>query len=76
MKKVEITEYIDSLLKGDDKGSIYEKVMQGTEKALIEKALERSFGNQSIAAKILGITRNTLRMKIKRFDINVKRYKI
>ncbi len=58
------------------KGHVYDKVISDTERDLIEKALTRSFGNQSIASKILGINRNTLRSKIKKLQINVKRFKI
>ncbi len=72
----EAAKSIDSLFFTKDKGKVYDKVIRGTEKALIEKALERSYGNQSIAAKILGINRNTLRVKIRKLDINVRRYKI
>jgi DNA-binding NtrC family response regulator len=57
-------------------GKVYDKVIGTAEKQLIKKALERSFGNQSIAAKLLGISRNTLRLKIKKLDINVSEYKI
>lgn len=54
----------------------YRKVIKDTEKMLMEKALERSFGNQSIASKLLGINRNTLRVKIKKFSIDVRRFRI
>lgn len=69
-------EKIDELLleKGNEK--VYSKVICDTEKMLIERALKRSFGNQSIAAKLLGINRNTLRIKIKKMKISVKEFKI
>ena len=57
-------------------GRVYDKVISDTEKKLIEKALKRSFGNQSIAAKLLGISRNTLRIKIKKLNIDVSEFKI
>ena len=57
-------------------GRVYDKVISTTEKKLIEKALERSFGNQSIAAKLLGISRNTLRIKIKKLNIDISEFKI
>ena len=60
----------------DIKDYEYKKVIADAEKALIEKALERAFGNQTIAAKILGITRNTLRAKISKFSIDVKKYRV
>jgi two-component system nitrogen regulation response regulator GlnG len=40
--------------------------MRSMSKALIEKTLEKTFGNQIKAAKILGINRNTPRPKIRK----------
>ena len=56
-------------------GEIYENVIRFVEKELIEKALERSYGNQVMAAKMLGLNRNTLHTKIKKFYIDVRRFK-
>jgi DNA-binding protein Fis len=67
---------IDTLFEAKAKGDIYSKVIEETEKVLIDKALKCSFGNQSIAAKLLGINRNTLRMKIKKMEISVDKFKI
>jgi len=39
------------------------------ERALIADALERSMGNISAAARILGITRNTLRYRIRKYGL-------
>lgn len=55
---------------------LYRTTIGATEKALIEKTLERTFGNQIKAAKILGINRNTLRSKIRKFGISVNRWKL
>ena len=52
-------------------GEIYRSVIADTEKVLIEKALQHTQGNQLTAAKILGINRNTLRSKIRKFKISV-----
>ena len=54
---------------------IYRYVIDEVERPLIEKALERTYGNQIKAAKLLGINRNTLRSKIKRLGIQVDRWK-
>jgi DNA-binding protein Fis len=57
-------------------GAIYKIVVEAVEKPLIEKALARTFGNQLKAAKILGISRNTLRAKITKFGIRAEKWKI
>ena len=46
-------------------------LLSEVEPPLIEEVLARTGGNQSSAAKILGITRNTLRSKLKRYKISV-----
>ena len=67
---------MDDVFISVENGRIYNTVIEDTEKLLIEKALKKSFGNRSIAAKILGINRNTLRLKIKKMAINVDKFKI
>lgn len=44
--------------------------LETQEKVLIEQALERSGGNQSQAARLLSITRDTLRYKLKKHNIH------
>ncbi|MFQ5631361.1 MAG: sigma-54-dependent transcriptional regulator [bacterium] len=43
--------------------------LNGVEKALIEKALERTSGNQSRAAELLRISRHALRYKMKKYHL-------
>ncbi len=43
---------------------VYEMVMRTVEKPVLEIAMEHAGGNQSQAAEILGINRNTLRKKL------------
>ena len=43
--------------------------LEEAEKSLLVKALEKAAGNQTRAAVLLGITRNTLRYKIKKFNL-------
>lgn len=52
---------------------LYNRVLRGVEKPLIEKVLALTGGNQIRAAEILGINRNTLRTKIRALGIEVKR---
>jgi len=52
-----------------NKGAIYENINMGLEKALIQISMEKSNNNQVVAAKLLGISRNTLRDRIERYKI-------
>jgi Fis family transcriptional regulator len=45
--------------------------MAEVEPPLIEEVLRYTQGNQSQTARILGMTRNTLRSKLNRYDIPV-----
>ena len=56
-------------------GEIYENAINYIDKILIETALERSRGNQLMAAKILGLNRNTLHTKLKKLNIDAQRFK-
>jgi len=51
--------------------SLYRVLMAEVEPPLIEEVLRYTRGNQSQTAKILGMTRNTLRAKLNRYDIPV-----
>jgi Fis family transcriptional regulator len=50
---------------------LYRTLMAEVEPPLIEEVLRYTQGNQSQTAKILGMTRNTLRAKLNRYDIPV-----
>lgn len=50
---------------------LYQTLLAEVEPPLIEEVLRYTGGNQSQTAKILGITRNTLRTKLNRYDIPV-----
>lgn len=60
----------------DDKGTFYKKVVEDIEKPLIEHALKKTMGNQKKAARVLGLNRNTLRVKIRKLGINIARWKV
>ncbi len=53
-----------------NRGAIYENINMGLEKALIHMAMEKSSNNQVVAAKLLGISRNTLRDRLERYKIS------
>ena len=50
-------------------GFFLEEAVELVEKAMIQRALERSNGVRSAAAKILGIGERTLYRKIKDYDL-------
>lgn len=50
---------------------LHQFLLSEVEPPLIEEVLAQTGGNQSRAAKILGMTRNTLRSKLKRYKISV-----
>jgi Fis family transcriptional regulator len=49
--------------------ALHEMVLQAVERPLLKFALDRASGNQSAAAELLGINRNTLRKKITDYGI-------
>jgi two-component system nitrogen regulation response regulator GlnG len=53
-----------------NRGNVYDNVNMGLEKALIHMAMEKSSQNQVVAAKLLGISRNTLRDRLERYKID------
>ncbi len=53
-----------------DRGILFEEAMTEFEKKFIKRILERSNGNQSRAAKVLGIHRNTLGRKIELYKLD------
>jgi two-component system nitrogen regulation response regulator GlnG len=70
-----IYDIVDKGFYAIDAGKIYGSMVNRIEKIVIVKALERSYGNQVEAAKILGLHRNTLHSKIKKFNIDVRSFK-
>jgi Fis family transcriptional regulator, factor for inversion stimulation protein len=52
-------------LDGEEPQAIYEMVIGCVEKPLLEVILKHAQGNQTRAAELLGINRNTLRKKLK-----------
>ena len=54
---------------GEKPTSIYEMVLKNVEKPMIETVLGHAKGNQTLAAEMLGINRNTLRKKMQQLRI-------
>ena len=58
-------------LDGERPRAIYDMVLKNVEKPMLETVLGKASGNQTIAAEMLGINRNTLRKKISQHKIKV-----
>ena len=54
-------------------GDLHKLIVGGGEKPLVEMVLKETNGNQTRAANILGINRNTLRKKIIDYKIKSKK---
>jgi Fis family transcriptional regulator len=52
-------------LDGEEPSAIYEMVIGCVERPLLEAVLDKADGNQTRAAEMLGLNRNTLRKKMK-----------
>ncbi len=57
-------------LNGEKPTNIYSMVMEEIEKPLLEVVMEEAKSNQTEAARLLGINRNTLRKKLKHYHID------
>ena len=51
-------------LDGERPAAIYDMVLNSVEKPMLELVLAKAGGNQTLAAGMLGINRNTLRKKL------------
>jgi len=58
-------------LDGERPRAVHEMVLKNVEKPMIEVVLNHAEGNQTVAAKWLGINRNTLRKKIEHLKIKL-----
>jgi Fis family transcriptional regulator len=56
-------------LDGEQPHAIYDMVLSSIEKPLLEYILHKVGGNQSKAAEMLGINRNTLRKKMAQYNL-------
>ena len=67
--KQTVLRYLDQL-HGHDVFDLHEMVMTEVEKPLLQAALEHAGHNQTKAAKILGLSRSTLRKKMEFYDLS------
>jgi Fis family transcriptional regulator len=57
-------------LDGEPPSEIYSMVVSAVEKPLLVYILDRAQGNQTRAAEMLGINRNTLRKKMREYGLS------
>ena len=65
---ITVKDYVKHMCKDQD-GDLYDLIVGGVEKPLLDIVLKETNGNQTQAANILGINRNTLRKKIADYKI-------
>ena len=63
-----LTDYLDDL-NGQTPNNLYSLILDQVERPLLEFIMQRADGNQSQAADMLGINRNTLRKKLTNYDL-------
>lgn len=56
-------------LDGEDANSLYDMVLSQVERPMLEVVMRHAEGNQTRAAEMLGINRNTLRRKLSEHDL-------
>ena len=56
-------------LDGETPCAIYEMVLKNVEQSMLETVMRHADGNQTVAAEMLGINRNTLRRKLSEYEL-------
>jgi Fis family transcriptional regulator len=56
-------------LDGEMPCAIYDMVLRNVEKPMLEVVMRHAEGNQTLAADMLGINRNTLRKKLTEYNL-------
>ncbi len=56
-------------LDGENPHAVYDMVLCCVEKPMLEVVMKHADGNQTVAAEMLGINRNTLRKKLNEHDL-------
>lgn len=56
-------------LDGEKPNDVYDMVLSQVERPMLEVVMRQVKGNQTLAAELLGINRNTLRRKLNEYDL-------
>ncbi|HUW37726.1 MAG TPA: helix-turn-helix domain-containing protein [Rhodocyclaceae bacterium] len=56
-------------LDGEQPTAIYDMVLRNVEHSMLELVMHKAEGNQTVAAEMLGINRNTLRRKLTEYEL-------
>ncbi|OIQ89220.1 DNA-binding protein Fis [mine drainage metagenome] len=56
-------------LDGEQPTAIYDMVLRNVEHSMLELVMNKAEGNQTVAAEMLGINRNTLRRKLTEYEL-------
>lgn len=56
-------------LDGESASGVYDMVIGHVERAMLKSIMHRANGNQTQAADMLGVNRNTLRNKLAKYDL-------
>ncbi len=56
-------------LDGEKPAAIHDMVIRNVERPMLQFVLQQANGNQTVAADMLGINRNTLRRKLTDYDL-------
>ena len=67
--ETELQRYFE-LLDGQKPSELYKMVIGETELALLDMVLRKTDGNQTRSAQYLGISRGTLRKKLKQYELD------
>ena len=71
-ESLEVEKYIDGLL-SQGQPDVYHAVHAAVDRVLLEKVLEHVDGNQVEASDVLGVSRNTLRSKLRALGLTVEK---
>ncbi len=65
-----VIQFLHNHTREDEPSDIYEQVIREVEKSLFVRVMRYVSGNQTRAAKIMGLNRGTLRKKLRKYGID------